>query len=166
MHQLSYYVLRKTLKYLDSWIHLEKLENLNNELNSRIIELYENTRLNFKDNGWHINLRKLTKKYLVRSLSLPYNIDLADGDLELLQEIHTLNLWNHQNITDKGLYWLRGIHTLILPHNNMITDKGLKIIRGVHYLYLHDNELITTKWLNGTCLNCLNLHYHTEIVIN
>ena len=114
-------ILEKSLKYLDNWKDIEKLENINNDFNYKLKYIYKNSGLNFKDHCDYIDLKKLIKKY---------------------NRIYTLDLYSNTNITDEGLKSLKGVHTLYLSSNTNITDEGLKSLKGAKCVYANKKRMI------------------------
>ena len=162
---LSINILSKTLTYLDKAEDIEKLDNINNELNRKLRYIYKNGKFNFKYETQYFDIKKFTSKFKnIHTLKLKYNTNITDEGLKYLSGIHTLHLWENTNITDEGLKYLSGIHTLNLVWNKNITDDGLKYLSGIHTLDLGCNENITDdglKYLSG--IHTLNIEWNKNI---
>ena len=101
---------------------------------------------NFKIDGIkiHINLRSLL---------------IIDDDLFYLKGVHTIDLFECDQITDQGLQYLadesalligdklKGVHTINLSACEKITNQGLQYLMGVHTINLSACEQITDQGL-------------------
>ena len=91
-------ILSNVFKYLNHWKDIEKLENINNDLNYKLKCVYKRCKFNFEDNKEYLDLKKLTDKFKrIHKLKLLYNINISDNDLKYLTGVHTLEL-DYNNI--------------------------------------------------------------------
>src|SRR5207245_2414392 len=95
-------------------------------------------------NKYFMNFFKKNIKWFEINCS---NSIIMDGRLEYLKNVHTINLYDYNQITDKGLEYLKGVHSIDLRWCNQVTDKGLEYLKGVHTIYLHGCNQITDKGL-------------------
>src|SRR5207245_524185 len=95
-------------------------------------------------NKYFMNFFKRNIKWFKINCS---NSIIMDEGLEYLKDVHTIDLYDCNQITDKGLAYLKGVHTIDIRGCNQITDKGLEYLKGVHTINLYGCNQITDKGL-------------------
>lgn len=87
MDNLSYFILVKTLRYLDFWRDQEKITNLTNKLNDKLRYIYKNYGLNFRDYvlkskgvKYYMNIHKILERYRIKTLYSPRKFKLTNNE--------------------------------------------------------------------------------------
>ena len=76
------------------------------------------------------------------------NRNIHDGEFVHLRGIHTLDMWECDQITDAAFVHLRGIHTLSIFYCRQITDAAFVHLRGIHTLNIEWCSKITNAAKN------------------